>query len=58
MLNFHEIYKIYKETGLYNFTIECLNSDNPYEQKMAMEILAKQKFDNADDVKMFVAMNI
>ena len=58
MLNFHEIYKIYKKIGLYNFTIECLNSDNPYEQKMAMDIIAKQNFNNADDVKMFVAMNI
>ena len=58
MLNFHEIYKAYKETGLYNYIIECLNSNNPYEQKMAMDTLARQNFNNADEVKMFVALNI
>ena len=58
MLNFHEIYKAYKETGLYNYTIECLNSGNAYEQKMAMDTLAKQNFNNDDEVKIFVALNI
>lgn len=58
MLNYFEIYKAYKETGLYNYTIECLNSENPYEQKMAMDTLAKHNFNNADEVKVFVAMNI
>ncbi len=58
MLNFHEIYKAYKETGLHNHTIECLNSDNAYEQKYAMDTLARQNFKTAGDVKMYVAMNI
>lgn len=58
MLNFYEIYKAYKETGLYNYTIECLKSSNPYEQKMAMDTLTKQNFNNIDEIKIFVALNI
>lgn len=58
MLNFHEIFKAYKNTNLYNYTIECLNSSNPYEQDYAMKTLAKQNFKNENDVAIYVAMNI
>lgn len=58
MLNFHEIYKAYKETNLHNYTIECLNSSNEFEKNYAMKTLAKQNFKNAGDVKTYVAMNI
>jgi hypothetical protein len=58
MLNFYEIFKAYKETGLYNYTIECLNSSNEFEKSFAMNTLAKQNFKTTNDVKMYVAMNI
>ena len=58
MLNYFEIYRAYKKTNLYNYTIECLNSSNPYEKNYAMETLAKQNFKNENDVAIYVAMNI
>lgn len=58
MLNYFEIYRAYKKTNLYNYTIECLNSSNKFEQDYAMKTLAKQNFKNENDVAVYVAMNI
>lgn len=58
MLNYFEIFKAYKETKLHNYIIECLNSSNEFEKSFAMETLAKQNFKTANDVKIYVAMNI
>ena len=57
-MNFYEIYKAYKETGLYNFMLECLASEDKRIVELAKKEIAKKNFQNADDVKMFVALNI
>lgn len=58
MLNYFEIYRAYKKTNLYNYTLECLNSKNKFEQEYAMNKISKQNFKNENDVAVYVAMNI
>ena len=58
MMNFYEIHKAYKETKLYNFLLECLASENKKVVELAKKEIEKKNFQNADDVKMFVALNI
>lgn len=57
MLNFYEIYKAYKDTGLYNFLFECLASEDKKIVELAKKEIEKKNFQNADDVKLFVALN-
>ena len=58
MLNFYEIHNAYKETKLYNFLLECLASEDKRIVELAKKEIEKKNFQTADDVKMFVALNI
>lgn len=57
MMNFYEINKAYKETGIKNFLLECLSSTDNNIKAIAMREVAKKNFQSVADVKMYVALN-
>ena len=57
-MNYYEIYKVYKATGLYNFLLECLASTDKKIVELAQNEIAKKGFKNADDVRVFIALSI
>lgn len=58
MMTFKEIYEIAKETKLNNYLINSLASENKGIQELAMAKVKALNFKTADDVKLYVAMNI
>lgn len=57
-MNYFEMYEVYKKTGLYNFLFECLASTDKKIVELAQNEIAKKGFQNADDVRMFIALSI
>lgn len=58
MMNFNEMYEMYKATGLNNYTLNCLSSNNKYEREHAINTLKKHNINTTDDLLLFIAMNI
>lgn len=58
MINFKQMYEIYKATGLNNYTLNCLASANKYEREHAINTLKNSNIKTTDDLLLFIAMNI
>ena len=58
MLTYDKIYEAYKSTGLYNFLLESLASDNKYARNSAINEINKKNFKTEGDVIAYVGMCI
>jgi hypothetical protein len=57
-MTFKDIYEIKQNSGLHNALIEQLASNNKALQQMAMDKINQLNFQTADEVLLFIAMNI
>ena len=58
MLTFPEIIAIYKETGIYNYVIECLMKDDMFEVAWAVAELRKANLVSKDAVLLYIACGV
>ena len=57
-VSYKEIYDAYKKTGLHNRLLEGLGSNLSAEREYAMKHVDACAFQSADDVKLYVALNV
>ena len=58
MITMNQIFNIYKATGLNNYLLSQLASDNKVMQDWAIDKITSLNFKNENDVLVYIAMNI